>query len=138
MAAVQPQPAPQPKAKTSVQVRVVDALGELFFGAQIDFVLSGVSAGTVVDSAGAAKITYPEEGGALEVSVSALGATQSRLLSPGIDITPGGTRNLVDFRMPVRRTTNVPPQPVAKCPNGTSGQPCVDCPMNGSTIRVCG
>jgi len=121
-----------------VQVRVIDALGELFFGAQIDFSLRGASVGSVTDSAGEARITYPEEGAGLEVSVSASGATQSRLLAPGIDITPGGTRNLVDFKMPVIRSTNVPPRPVAKCPDGTAGQPCVDCYINGSTIRVCG
>jgi hypothetical protein len=138
MAAAQPQSAPQPKAKTSVQVRVLDSLGEMFFGARIDFSIHGALAGRVIDSAGKATITYPELETELEVVVSAMNSTESRLLLSGVDIKPGSTQNFVDFRLPIRRSTNMPPQPTAKCPDGTSGQPCVNCPLGGSTIRVCG
>jgi hypothetical protein len=29
------------------------------------------------------------------------------------------------------------PYPIAQCPNGDTGQPCVDCVINGRKIRIC-
>ena len=131
MSAVMQQSRSEPPRRKSVRIRVLDAAGQLFFGSTIAFWLRDTPVGAVEDSTGEASITYPESGGTLLIGVSARGAKQSQLVKPG-------DSDNFDFQLPVHRTLDTPPHPVARCPDGTAGQPCVNCYIGGSTIRVCG
>lgn len=116
----------------AVGVRVLDAVGELFFGARIEFSLPNFPLGVVEQSAGQASIVYPASELLLKITVSGGGAQQSKLYDPS------SRSKEVNFQLPARRALQTPPKPVASCPDGKSGQPCVDCMIQGRPVRVCG
>ena len=113
-----------------VQVSVMDNLGQPFWGAQIDFLSDGNLLATLNNSTGKALIELPADM-RLDVRVSAAGALQTVRLRPDV------LHADVQLNFPRQKFVTAP-RPVAECPDGTQGQPCVDCPVGGSIIRVCG
>jgi len=113
----------------SVLVQVVDANGDPFIGATVAFALNGSDVGEVIDSRGSARIELPLESGDLSVTVSALGVVRSidlRQIDSVVVTIPTISRAVSSL-------------PEARCPDGTSGQPCVTCTLsNGRRVKVCG
>jgi hypothetical protein len=116
-------------ARRQVQVLVTDAAGQPFYGARLDFYHRDRNVGSLIDSTGVAVIDCPGEV-AVDVRVTAAGQQQM------VRIGPDDTQLNVTF--PILRASATVPIPTAECPDGTQGQPCVNCPLGSSTIRICG
>jgi hypothetical protein len=113
-----------------VQVSVTDSFDQPFWGARIDFLGYGTLLASLHNSVGKASVELPADM-QLEVRISAPGALQVVHLR--------ADESRADVRLNVARQKSLTaPRPVAECPNGTQGQPCVNCPVGGSIIRVCG
>jgi hypothetical protein len=109
---------------------VEDSNGDPFAGAKIEFYLDGVAFGSVLNSDGSASVELPfNTEGALSAEVTTAGVT-TRV---AMNLYDGSQKLAMTFQ---RRTAAS--LPVAYCPDGTSGQPCVVCKLrNGHRVRIC-
>jgi len=115
-----------------VSISVVDLYDQPAGGAQIELTLNGQFAGTIDTGSGTAgpmtlEVRNPEITVALKVTV--LGVTQAATLRPGQD-----TMKFVFPSVP-QFATRVPP--VVRCPDGTTGSPCVVCRDGGEFWKLC-
>jgi hypothetical protein len=120
-----------PSSRRLVRVQVLDARGQPFYGATIEFLLQSKLIGKILNSAGAATISYSASHIPLEIRASGAGASESQFAS-------GKKDSDLQLSLPVTRSSAVAPKPIAECPSGQQGQPCVDCPVPGGSIRLCG
>ena len=114
-----------------VRVNVFDREKRPLHGANIIFYLNSVPVGAVASSHGFAAINFPSYLGRLAVEAEYAGLS----LRVGVDendpivaLQLNVTSNLLKSDAPR----------VARCPDGTAGQPCVECRIGASVIRVCG
>jgi len=112
-----------------IAVHVVDANDILITGADILFSIDGIPAGGVRSSAGNASFYTPNSSVTVDISVVVDLRTQSAHLPPGFDT--------YTFRFVEARAYLAAELPVASCPDGSSGQPCVDCDIGGVFVRIC-
>lgn len=112
-----------------VGVTVFDSEGRLIGGTSISFVVNGTAVGDVPASEGKATIALFDPLVSLEVIAAVDGQVQRTLVNPS-DTT-------VHFKFAGLRGGGAVPTPEAKCWNGTTGRPCVVCPIGGSFVRIC-
>lgn len=119
-----------------VSVRAVDAGGRSIEGANVEFYVDGEHAGGVYGSSGTASLDVAPNAG-VEVSVTL--AVGSRKLQQRKMFPKSGDDAELLLRFPSYRPPNFLPvrAPEARCPDGTSGQPCVECSVAGTTVRIC-
>ena len=111
------------------RVQILDALGQVFFGVDIDFFANGAHLGGVKESDGKATIRYPASLGPVEVLVQAEGHQEVARIDSG--------QSSHTFSLPMFHQKTMEGKREARCADGTSGQPCVDCPVGNSTVRIC-
>lgn len=111
-------------------VEVVDLTGVQLDGANIHFEVNDSSVGSVFDSQGSASIEIADQDAVITIRVDHDFETQVVSVPAGA----GSHRFVFDHtsRAPAKGT------PSARCPDGTTGQPCVTCNIGGSTVRICG
>lgn len=112
------------------RVRILDAAGTPFVGADIAFVVNGVHVGAVRASSGEAAIAFPKMDCDMEMIVTADGLVRRVRLD-----TNTAEHTLT---IPKAAPRAYLPHPVAVCPDGQSGQPCVDCIVGDIAVRICG
>lgn len=112
-----------------IVIHVVDANDNPIPGSDILFSINRVPVGGVRSSAGSASLDMPESSVVVDVSAMVGQFTQSAHLPPGFDTHI--------FRFSQTRVYQSVGPPVASCPDGTSGQPCVDCDIGGIIVRIC-
>lgn len=111
-------------------VEVVDPAGVAIQGADIHFEIDGVQVGSVFSSQGNASIEMDDQD--VEITISAIVGFETQAISLRASV---GAHRFVFANVPraVAKGT-----PSARCPDGTTGQPCVTCNIGGSTVRICG
>lgn len=120
-----------PASKTRrVSIHVVDQNLNPIRGADIEFRVGGIAAGGVQSSAGRAMLELEDPMVAVEVQVTVLSETRTSILSPGDDL------QTFQFEF-APQLSPAPGPPVARCANGATGQPCVDCMVAGRTVHIC-
>ena len=115
-----------------INVQVRDSLSTLIEGCDIQFFIADppvTPLGSVSKSRGHAALTVPDDSVVIGVSVTVEAATQTIHLPPG--------QNDYTFIFPQAPSYRSLTSARARCPDGTSGQPCVDCKIGGITIRIC-
>ena len=118
-----------PSTSRHVTIEVVDADGRLIQGADIDFVVNATPVGGVRRSVGKASIVVPDPQAVVEARATVMLLTQTAQLPPGQDA------HTFRFAQASMFKSFAPPE--ARCPDGSSGQPCVDCQIGGSIVRIC-
>lgn len=112
-----------------ITVNVVDSQNAPINGADISFGVNGTPLGSVWRSLGKATIVMPDPFVVVEARATVMLVTQTAQLPPG--------QNTHTFRFSQAPPPKKLAPPEAQCPDGSSGQPCVDCQVGGSTVRVC-
>ena len=113
----------------SLEVRIVDRLGKPIDGATLTFRADGISIGATRNSSAVVSIDVPGSIQKIEIVAELLHQVQQVTLDAGMR-----SHTFVFNRM--RSAAGVGP-PEARCPNGSSGRPCVDCSIGGSIVRIC-
>jgi len=85
--------------------------------------------GRVTVGAGAVRLDFVDETATLQVTGRFWGETLTAVLPPGVN------QHSFSFAA-VSKGVYAGPG-TARCPDGTVGQPCVDCTVNGTVIRIC-
>lgn len=120
-------------AATAVSRQVVIGVhsedGRPIVGALIDVYLNGRKAASIVSS-GVSSVEVSNPSAALALRVSVGGETRR------IDVSLDQTNLDLVFRN--RPLFQISPTPGGRCPDGTTGQPCVTCLIDGNEVRVCG
>ena len=94
--------------------------------------LSGIGAGSIVTGAGrsGAGITVYDPNLSVELEARLEGHVLQKILGP--------RENDVIFRFPIAARRGFTATPAeAKCPDGTTGNPCVECDLGTTKIRIC-
>ena len=120
--------------KSTVQRRVVtlvalDGQGGPAAGAELRFSSVSDDFGNVILGNSPARIELENVETTLQVEATFWGEVLAAILPPGLN------RHIFHFRT-VSKQLHIGPG-TAQCPDGTQGQPCVDCIVNGSVIRIC-
>ncbi len=110
------------------QVQVQDEHGIPIEGPDILFSVNGEPAGGVFGSNGTASFEAP-------YGVSVAASVEFLEIKKTLDLTDSSTRYTFEFPRP---TEILPAARQARCPDGTTGQPCVDCKVDGKNVRICG
>lgn len=122
--------APAPSARR-ISVTISTQAGQSLEGVDLEFFVDGKPWGSIVRSTGCPTIEVP---GAktLEVRGHYQGVTFKH--------TFGAHESDYKIVAPIAQKVNTPPPgpPEARCPDGTTGQPCVTCQIAGVTVRICG
>jgi hypothetical protein len=111
-------------------VEVVDPMGVPLDGTNIHFEINGSKVGSVFSSQGNASIEIADQDVVITIFVDHDFETQVASVPASI-----GSHRFV-FDNASRALTKGPPS--ARCPDGTTGQPCVNCSIGGSAVRICG
>ncbi|MGD0950766.1 MAG: hypothetical protein ABSA52_25575 [Candidatus Binatia bacterium] len=124
-------PTPAPSAGRRVVIRVVDPAGDPIQGAAIWFSINGTRAGIVqTGHSGSASIHVPDSSVVVDVTARLSQFTpQTAQLPPGLDT--------YTFRFPHNPHLKFFAPPLARCPDGSTGMPCVDCDIGGIIVRIC-
>lgn len=112
-----------------VSVRIADVFGMPLPGADVAFFVDGQPIGEVRGCAGAASVHLPDPHATLHTIVTHSQGTLTASISPEVDTYV--------FNFSFARGSLALIIPEARCPDGTSGQPCVDCVIDGKIIRIC-
>jgi hypothetical protein len=115
-------------ASRQVSFAVLDTSNEPLAGATLEFFVDGVAYGAATTGGQGATISVPLYTGEIEV-VARYGESR-RTVKVGVDQHSYAftfQRLLFKFFEPSG----------ARCPDGTTGQPCVDCVIDGKPIRIC-
>jgi len=113
----------------------IDVLGpqlDRAVGAEIEFLIDGTPAGTVIVGSGEGPVVLEasDPNATVDVRVSLLVQTQTARLAPGHDHARFVFKSVPYFAAGVQGS--------AQCPDGTRGSPCVTCGSGKSTWRMCG
>jgi len=113
-------------------VQVKDVHNQPIAASDIDFFLvdpQRTLLGSISDSGGRATLRVSDESVIIGVHVTVDAYIQS------VDLPPG--QNTHTFIFPHVALFKSIGAPRARCPDGSSGQPCVDCKIGGVTVRIC-
>lgn len=116
--------------KRQLQIAVFGATGAPFEGAIATLMLDGRFAGKVASGSRPITVYFSSPWNSLAVRVAAGGHLLVESIKPDQD--------LVEFHFPVAQRFAVRGAPVAECPDGTTGSPCVTCRSGRKTWRICG
>nr|WP_314121758.1 hypothetical protein [uncultured Brevundimonas sp.] len=111
----------------AVTIEVVNADGMSLIGAQIQ-VFKGSELIGEATSSGTTTLQF-EDLDALTIEASIGGVRRSIRAPRG-----GEVHQLI---LPIARFVEVAAIPIARCADGTSGQPCVTCKVGGKEIKIC-
>lgn len=123
------QTSPAEHRKRSVSISVIDKEGHHARGARVEFAIGGQSYGEATIGTRPASIEFPDRQLILEVRAELLGETLMAHLSSG--------QNQYTFQFSTAVAAGDITSGVARCSDGRAGQPCVDCVVNGVTVRIC-
>jgi len=114
----------------TITIQVRDKAGGPASGARVSFGIDGADFGSAAVS-GTGKVTFQMSGAATTIHVFAdfVGDAQQVALPPGEDI--------YTFHFDKTNLFMSDSVPEARCPDGTTGQPCVNCDIGGTTVRIC-
>lgn len=112
----------------TLAIEVIDRRGLPVPGARIEILRNGALVGEMV-SGGESSVRF-EDIGSLEIRAS-MGKTAQSSPAPSY----GGRLTLT---LPVDRFVETAGVPTARCADGTTGQPCVTCSVDGQEIQICG
>ncbi len=112
-----------------VRITVRDRFDSPAAGAEISFTVDGIPQGSVTLGLNAATIELQNPHSILEVVADYAQQRQTVVLSPGLD------DHTIRFTSSALSKSYRPA--IARCPDGSVGQPCVDCMVNGSIVRIC-
>ena len=113
----------------NLEITVIDRANVPLEGVTVTFWVGRVLLGTVVTGTHGASIVLPNSITEIE-AVAKYGDTEERKRI----LTKDDFSHAFVFE---RQTHFAFAAPVAKCPNGDTGQPCVDCVVAGKSIRIC-
>lgn len=111
-------------------VEVVDQAGVPVQGADIHFEINGIKVGSVFGSQGNASIEMNNQD--VEITICVIVGFETQAVSLHASV---GAHRFVFNNAPYAVVKGTPS---ARCPDGTTGQPCVTCHIGGSTVRLCG
>lgn len=111
-------------------VDVLDPMGSPIHGADIHFEVNGMEIGSVLSSEGNANIELGDQD--VTITIRVIVGSETQVISLNSDV---GAHRFVFSNAP---RTITAASPSARCPDGTTGQPCVTCNVGGSTVRICG
>ena len=111
-----------------IVINVETASGDRLSGAHIEVSRSGALLGSMTSS------------GRSSVEIEGLEPLNVRASIPGANAqsTIGPNQTEITLRIATNRFVELASTPTARCPDGTSGQPCVTCVIDGRQIRICG
>ncbi|MDB5405102.1 MAG: hypothetical protein JWL84_14 [Rhodospirillales bacterium] len=110
-----------------LRILVENTAGLPMVGARIKVFYRGEAAGEVVSS-GRSLVEF-DDIEALELTAAVGGLRASAQVTAGQDE--------VRLVIPTERAIELAAIPTARCPDGSSGQPCVTCRIGGRNIRIC-
>jgi hypothetical protein len=113
-----------------ISISVYDAAGRRAFGADILFVLNGALLGHATLGFAPSTLSLPTGDATVNIVAIYGGSSQAVSTQLGLD----------DYaiRFPFGTVAGyAAANPVAKCPDGTVGHPCVDCDSPLGKIRIC-
>lgn len=121
---------PSRRASREVRIRVLNADHKPAEGAEVFFSIDDEPCGSVtIGRNGQASLRTQNQDAIIDV-LARYGKNEQRAsLQRGMD------KHDFDFDFVIHIREHVPP--VARCPDGTTGQPCVECDIDGETIRIC-
>jgi hypothetical protein len=132
VAATKTAPRP-PSREKQIRIKLINALGNPFRGAQVDFFADGTHLGSALNAFGEVLLNY--SGPIKPTTVVVRFHDYVRELSVRQKVST------YVVRFPSARRAANPGirslQPEARCPDGTAGQPCVNCNIGGSIVRIC-
>lgn len=111
-----------------VTISVLDVDGDPAGGAELTFAVHGVHYGTATVGDGSVRLEFPAHGQTVDVMAEYGSEVQHSHLS--------AYENYLTFRFRWRSGRSLSGG-TARCPDGTVGQPCVDCVVNGVRVRIC-
>lgn len=109
-------------------LRIVDRLGLPLRGATIDFRADGANAGSIENANSSVSIEI-DANADLEIDATFMRQVQK------LKIDRQASEQVVVFQR-LRAAFSLG-KPEAKCPDGKSGSPCVDCMVGASKVRIC-
>jgi hypothetical protein len=116
--------------RRAITVDAVDGAGGRAVGTELQFSVGDIPLCTVTMGAYPVRLEFEEPTTTmLQISAQFVGETATTHLPP----------HLNDYEFQFRtvwRGIYAGPG-TARCPDGTAGQPCVDCNINGSIVRIC-
>jgi hypothetical protein len=114
-------------AATAIAIQALDQSGRPAVGVVMDIHINGAHAGSVHSGTGSAQIEFAAPNANVTIVATFDGLTQTATAAPGQDT--------VVFHFPKAAPQRLGSfQSRARCPDGTTGSPCVDCP----NARICG
>ena len=114
--------------RRTVTIETLDGSGRHAAGAELQ-IAAGDATFTVTTGTTAIRLEFEDPTLTLEVTARFWGEITRAVLTPDIH------QHSFRFRA-VSRGVYAGPG-TARCPDGTAGQPCVDCNINGSIVRIC-
>jgi hypothetical protein len=114
--------------RRTVTIETLDASGRHAAGAELQIAAGNATFAVTVGST-AIRLEFEDPTLTLEVTASFWGEIARAVLPPDIH------QHNFRFRAVLRGVYAGPG--TARCPDGTAGQPCVDCNINGSIVRIC-
>ena len=119
--------APDTRARR-ITINVENASGERLAGAHVEVRRGDTLLGTMISS-GRSSVEI-EGAQPLSIEAAIAGARAQAIVRPDqTDVT---------LRLATTRFIELASTPTARCPDGTSGQPCVTCIIDGREVRICG
>jgi hypothetical protein len=118
------------RRRRQIRIRVFDADRRPAEGADLAFFIDNVPYGSVtIGNTGQATFEQRDTRTTVEVMASFGGSEQRAQLTPKV--------NSFNFNFDIRLAFRARRPPIARCPDGTTGQPCVECVIDGEKIRIC-
>jgi hypothetical protein len=122
----------QPTTRRTVAIVVTDPTGAPAAGVRVEVLIDGMPSGHFDTGSGTAQpmtVTAPADA-TVELTLSAVGQVQR------VRVAPGQNRVHLSVASTLRFAIQVPP--VAKCPDQTTGRPCVTCrDPSGAEWELC-
>jgi hypothetical protein len=114
-----------------IKISVHDRHGQPASAAEIDIAINGRPSGSIFTGWGVDESTIEinDPNAYVELQVTVAGQTQRANLPPGQDPHT--------FQFQTVALYKAKPPPVARCPDGTTGAPCVTCRDGNHTWRIC-
>jgi hypothetical protein len=120
----------QSKRSRDIKVKLIDSKGNPAAGADVEFFINDAEAGGAIVGPSATAQFHTDRSSVIIAIVARFGGRTLKVVLP-----PGQDDHAFEFDVTAQSLTRKPP--IARCPDGTSGQPCVDCVIGGETVRIC-
>ena len=120
-----------PRPARLIRIAVRDMHGQPAAGAEVEVAINGRPGGSIFTGPGVIESTLglDDPNASVQLNVNLGGQSQSAALAPGQDSIQFSFQIIVPFKAQA--------PPVAYCPDGTTGSPCVICHDGGDTWMIC-